>query len=173
MKKLILVLVVLGAGAWAYSRYFATAPQPAEDPFVRLSQLIDTEIDNILGPLPLEAEETAKMPSQTHQIRKLREDIRDLRARATAAEAARFTAATELCNKLLQASEERDRHLARLADIQAKNNLSPLSTDPQRHAAERLKFFQNGVALSWKEASAKFRTSIDRDYARLRATGRS
>jgi hypothetical protein len=38
---------------------------------------------------------------------------------------------------------------------------------------ERLKFFENGIALSWQETSRKLRSVIDRRYRQLRELERS
>lgn len=170
MKKLLAILLVAGAAVWGYYHFFAPAPQkeaPA-DPVVELSRLLDNHIGNILGPLPMETTETVQAPSQTHNLRKLRENLRDSQAAAPPGQSMRYSAAAALCDTLLLASVERDKHLARLMDTRAKNNLSPIASNPQRHAAERLEFFQNGIAYSWHEKSINLRAAIDRCYARLR-----
>jgi hypothetical protein len=72
----------------------------------------------------------------------------------------------------MRASEERDKHLVRLNDTRAKNKPSALADDPERDAAERLRFFENGIAHSWAETSTRLRATIDKQYAALRALER-
>jgi hypothetical protein len=79
-----------------------------------------------------------------------------------------YETAILLCDDLLRAGEERDRHIGRINDTRAKSKPSPLATDPERHRLERLAFFEKGIALSWQEESGKLRAAIDRRYRQLR-----
>jgi hypothetical protein len=172
VKKLFLALLLLGAGLWAYFQFFVPVPVREADAVERLSLFIDGQVDAILGPLPLGTKDTVEATSKTQELRGLREDIRDLGAKSSPGDKPRVTAAAQLCDSLLRASEERDKHLVRLNDTRAKNKPSALAGDPERDAAERLKFFENGIAHSWGESAAKLRASIDKQYAALRALER-
>jgi hypothetical protein len=172
MKKLLLALILLGAGLWAYLHFSAPAPRAEPDAVLRLSSFIEGQIDAVLGPLPIGANEGVASTSRTQELRRLREDIRDFETKATAGDRKQLATATQLCDSLLRASEERDEHLARLKDTRAKNKPSALADDPERDAAERLRFFENGIAHSWSETAKTLRATIDRQYAQLRALER-
>ena len=165
MKRVLIILVFAASCFFIYQHFF----QARTDPILRLSLFIDEHIDGILGPLPTGVKTLTAVPSQTHNLRILREDITDRRHNAHSSESLRCSTAAQLCDVLLVASEERDKHLARLNDTRSKNNYSLLAVDKARDAAERLRYFENGIALSWKEASAKIRAIVDRKYAQLRA----
>jgi hypothetical protein len=171
MKRLFIFGVLAAAVYLAWGFYFAR-PEP-NHPILRLSLFVDDHVDEILGPLPLGTEELVAAPSHTHGLRLLRENIRDLATTASPAESLRYATAVQLCDELLRASEERERHLVRLNDTRAKNNVSPLAVDPLKHKAERLAFFENGIALSWHEAVRKLRAAIDNRYRQLRELERS
>jgi hypothetical protein len=98
----------------------------------------------------------------------LREKFRDLQVSAAKTEKRLYETGALLCDDLLRASEERDRHIARINDTRAKSKVSPLAGNSEEHRLERLKFFENGIALSWQENSRKLRTVIDRRYRQLR-----
>jgi len=172
MKKAFLALLLLGLGLWAYFNFFAPAPPQEPDVVLRLSVFIDRQIDTILGPLPLGEKEEVASPSETHDLRKLREDIRDLAAKSTPRDQKHLATAAQLCDSLLRASEERDEHLRRLNDTRAKSKPTALDGNSGQAAAERLRFFENGIAHSWGETAKKLRATIDRQYAQLRALER-
>lgn len=172
MKKLLLALLLLGAGLWTYLYFFAPVAPSEPDAVLRLSVFIDKQIDTILGPLPLGVKEEVASPSKTHHLRMLREDIRDLAAKSTPREQKRLATAAQLCDSLLRASEERDEHLRRLNDTRAKSKPTALDGNSGQAAAERLKFFENGIAHSWGESATKLRATIDKQYAALRALER-
>ena len=164
MKKLAVVLFIAVAGLAAY---FLMSPPPPS-PVARLSLFIDEHVDSILGPLPSGGRAALPVAPPSHTLRILREDIQDHQKAAPPSQSLKYSTATQLCDLLLQASESRDRHLARLNDTRAKNNLSPLAPNPRQHAAERLRYFENGIVLSWQQTASKFRAAIDRKYAQLR-----
>jgi len=172
MKKLFLALLLLGVGLWAYFHYFVPAPVRETDAVERLFVLFDGQVDAILGPLPLGTKDTGEGRSKTQDLRGLREDIRDLQAKSPPQDKPRVTAAAQLCDSLIRAAEERDKHLLRLNDTRAKNKPTALDGDPMRDAAERLKFFENGIAHSWNETAKKLRVTLDQKYASIRALGR-
>lgn len=171
MKRL-LIVAFLAAAAYVGWYYFF-APSSEANPVARLSDFIDAQVDEILGPLPLEAEGKLPSPPQNHDLRVLRESIRDQQRKATAEEQRIYEAAALLCDDLLRAGEERDRHLGRLNDTRAKSKQSSISTDPEQSRLERLAFFENGIALSWQGASRKLRAVIDRRYRQLRELERA
>jgi hypothetical protein len=155
--------------ALAVTAYFAWVNFSAEaDPVIRLSRLIDARIDEILGPLPLGAEGAIASPPQNHDLRILRESIRDLERKVAPKKQQLYKVAAQLCDDLLRAGDERDSHIARINDTRAKSNPSPLATDPERHRLERLAFFENGIALSWKKTSKDLRAIIDQRYRQFR-----
>ena len=168
MKRFIILGLISVAAYFVWHQYFA-----AEHPIVRLSLFVEEHVDEILGPLPLETEGVIAAPSRTHHLRTLREDIRDLQTTAPTGDSLRYTTAVQLCDELLEAIKERDRHVARINDTRAKNNISPLATDPLRHKDERLAFFENGIVLAWHEVSRKLLARIDRRYRQLREFERS
>ena len=167
-----LIIAILAAAAYVAWNYFS-APSPEVNPVARLSEFIDAHVDEILGPLPLEAEGKLPSPPQNHHLRVLRESIRDQQRKAAAEEQRLYVVAALLCDDLLRAGEERDRHLGRINDTHAKSKKSPISTDPEQHRLERLAFFENGIALSWQGASRKLRAVIDRRYRQLRELERA
>ncbi len=171
VKRLLILGLLIAGGYFGWQHYFATSEQ--EHPIVRLSLFVDEHVDQILGPLPLEVEGSIAAPSQTHHLRILRENIRDMQTVAPTAETLRHATAVQLCDELLTASEERDKHIARINDTRAKNNISPLATDPLRHQAERLAFFENGIVLAWSDISRKLKARVDRRYRQLRELERS
>ena len=166
------IIAALAAAAYLVWQHFNTRPVEA-DPVMRLSEFIDTHIDKILGPLPFEEKGVLPSPPQNHQLRVLRESFRDGEVQAASERHRVYKIAALLCDDLLRAGEERDRHIARINDTRAKSNPSPLATDPERHRLERLAFFENGIALSWQEASRKLRAVIDRRYRQLRELERN
>lgn len=168
MNRLIILGLLTVGGYFVWQHYFAT-----EHPIIRLSLFVDEHVDEILGPLPLETEGVIAAPSRTHHLRALRENIRDLQTAAPTAESLRYTTAVHLCDELLQAIEERDKHVARINDTRAKNTVSALATDPSQHKAERLAFFENGIVLAWNDVSRKLKGKIDRRYRQLRELERS
>jgi len=170
--KRLLIIAVLAAAVYVTWSYFS-APSLETSPIVRLSQFIDAHIDEILGPLPLEKEGQLPSPPQNHHLRVLRENIRDQQRKAVSAEQRLYETAALLCDDLLRAGEQRDQHLGRINDTRAKSKHSPISTDPEKHRLERLAFFENGIALSWQEASRKLRAIVDRRYRQLRELERS
>jgi hypothetical protein len=165
--KGLLITAALAVGSYFAWQHFAS-PVPEADPVQRLSQFIDTHIDQIIGPLPFEAEGRIDSPSQSHHLRLLREKFRDLQGPAMKEEKRLYEMAALLCDDLLRATEERDRHIARINDTRAKSKVSPLAGNSEQHRLERLKFFENGIALSWQETSRKVRAVIDRRYRQLR-----
>jgi hypothetical protein len=170
--KRLLLYAVLAVGAYFVWSHFA-APVEEPDPVRRLSQFIDSHMDEILGPLPFAAEGKIDAPSQTHHLRVLRENFRDFQASAMTEQRRIYETAALLCDDLLRATEERDRHIARINDTRAKSKASPLAGQSEEHRLERLKFFENGIALSWQETSRKLRSVIDRRYRQLRELERS
>ena len=171
MKK-ILVMAVLAAGVyfgWGY--FFASAPEAS--PVARLSQFIDAHVDEILGPLPFEMQGQIPSPAQNHQLRILREGIRDRQRGAAKDESRLYETAALLCDDLLRAGKERNRHIGRINDTRAKSSPSPLATDPEAHRLERLAFFENGIALSLDGASRKLRAVIDQRYRQVRELERN
>jgi len=163
MKHLLIVAALFGAGYFAWQKW-----SDSQSPIVRLSIFVDEHVDKILGPLPLDQKGLIPAPSYTHELVVLREDVKDLRSVASANQALRCSTAVKLCDELVSASQERDRHLARINDTRSKNNVSPLAVDPERHRAERLAYFENGIAMSWMEVSTEFRSAIGKRYAQLR-----
>lgn len=168
MNRLIILGLLTVGGYFVWQHYFAT-----EHPIIRLSLFVDEHVDEILGPLLLETEGVIAAPSRTHHLRTLRENIRDLQTTAPTAESLRYATAVHLCDELLQAIEERDRHVARINDTRAKNTVSALATNPLQHKDERLAFFENGIVLSWNNASRKLTARIDQRYQQLREFERS
>lgn len=166
MKKL-LIAALLAAGAYFAWKHFS-APPPQTGPVERLSAFVDAHVDQMLGPLPFEAESPIPSPPQSHELRILRENLRDLKREAAAGEKRLYETAVLLCDDLLRAGEERDRHIGRINNTRAKSKPSPLAADPEQHRLERLAFFENGIALSWQEESKKLRAVIDRRYRQLR-----
>ena len=166
MKK-VLVVAILAAGAYFGWEYFF-APSPEASPVARLSQFIEAHVDEILGPLPFETQGQIPSPAQNHQLRLLREGIRDRQRDAAQDEKRLYESAALLSDELLRAGEERNRHIDRLNATRARSKPSPLAADPEQHRLERLAFFENGIALSWQEASRKLRAVIDRRYRQLR-----
>jgi hypothetical protein len=147
--------------------------QKSDNPIVRLSLFVDEHVDSILGPLPFADKGILASPNHTHHLRVLRENIRDLQKVSPTEESLRYTTAVQLCDQLIAASGERDLHLARINDVRAKSKPSPLFDYSEQHREERLAFFENGIALSWNEASHKLRKKIDYAYAKLRQFERS
>jgi hypothetical protein len=166
MVRFIVLLALAAAAYFAWVNF--SAPPQETDPVTRLSRFIDAHIDEILGPLPFEAEGAIASPPQNHDLRVLREKIRDMEQKAAAEERQLYKVAALLCDDLLRAGDERDSHIARINDTRAKSKPSPLATDPERHRLERLAFFENGIALSWQQASKKLRAVIDQRYRQLR-----
>lgn len=166
MKKLLLA-ALLSAGAYFVWEHFS-APPARTDPVERLSAFIDAHVDQVLGPLPFGAESPIPSPPQNHELRILRENLRDMKRDAAAEKKRLHETAVLLCDDLLRAGEERDRHIGRINDTRAKSKPSPLATNPEQHRLERLAFFENGIALSWQEESGKLRAVIDRRYRQLR-----
>jgi hypothetical protein len=162
----LLVIAALLAGVYFVWNYHPGPTEP--DSVLRLSQFIDAHIDEILGPLPLQTEGQLPSPPQTHHLRVLRESLRDEKSRGAAPDQRLYETAALLCDDLLRASEERDRHLGRINDTRAKSKISAIAKDPEKHRLERLAFFENGIARSWQEASRKLRAVIDRRYRQLR-----
>lgn len=171
MKK-ILVVAVLAAGVYFGWGYFF-APAPEASPVAQLSQFIDAHVDEILGPLPFEMQGQIPSPAQNPQLRVLREGIRDRQRDAAQDEKRLYESAALLCDDLLRAGEERNRHIGRINDTRAKSSASPLATDPENHRLERLAFFENGIALSWQGASRKLRAVIDQRYRQVRELERN
>lgn len=166
MKK-VLLIALLAVGAYFGWEYFL-APAPEASPVARLSQFIDAHVDELLGPLPLETPGQIPFPAPNQQIRTLREGLRDKQRGAAKDQKRLYESAALLCDDLLRAGEERNRHIGRINDTRAKSDTSPLATDPEKHRLERLAFFENGIALSWQEASRKLRAGIDRRYGQVR-----
>ena len=166
VKALIFFAVLAVGGYYAWQHFAATPAEP--DPVQRLSEFIDSHVDQILGPLPFEQKGQIAAPSQTHHLSVLREKFRDLQVAAAQTEKRLYETGASLCDDLLCASEERDRHITRINDARAKSKVSPLAGNSEEHRLERLKFFENGIALSWQEASRKLRAVIDRRYRQLR-----
>jgi len=171
MKK-VLVVAIFAAGAYFGWQYFFT-PSPEANPVVRLSQFIDAHVDEILGPLPFETQGQIPSLGQNHQLRVLREGIRDRQRGAAKDEKRLYETAALLCDDLLYASEERNRHIGRINDTRANSNASQLATNPETHRLERLAFFENGIALSWQETSKKLRAVIDQRYRQVRELERN
>jgi hypothetical protein len=171
MKK-VLLIALLAVGAYFGWEYFL-APAPEASPVARLSQFIDAHVDEILGPLPFEMQGQIPSPAQNHQLRVLREGIRDRQRDAARDEKRLYESAALLCDDLLRAGEERNRHIGRINDTRAKSSASPLATDPEKHRLERLAFFENGIALSWQGASRKLRAVIDQRYRQVRELERN
>jgi hypothetical protein len=166
---MIRITVILALGAAAYLAWVNFSAPPSEtDPVIRLSQFVDAQIDEILGPLPFETEGAIPSPPQNHHLRVLRENFRDLERKVTAQEQRLYKVAVLLCDDLLRANDERDAHIARINDTRAKSKPSPLATNPEQHRLERLAFFENGIALSWQKTSKRLRAIIDRRYRQLR-----
>jgi hypothetical protein len=165
--KGLLIIAALAVGSYFAWQHFAS-PAPEADPVQRLSQFIDTHIDQILGPLPFEVEGRIDSPSQNHHLRMLRENFRDLQGSAMTEQKRLYETAALLCDDLLRATDERDRHIARINDTRAKSKVSPLAGNSEQHRLGQLKFFENGIALSWQETSRKLRAVIDRRYRQLR-----
>jgi hypothetical protein len=155
MKK-VLVVAILAAGVYFGWGYFF-APPPEASPVARLSQFIDAHVDEILGPLPFEMQGQIPSPAQNHQLRVLREGIRDRQRDAARDEKRLYESAALLCDDLLRAGEERSRHIGRINDTRAK----------------WLAFFENGIALSWQGASRKLRAVIDQRYRQVRELERN
>lgn len=166
MVRFIVLLALAAAAYFAWANF--SAPPPETDPVVRLSRFIDAHVDEILGPLPFETEGVIASPPQNHDLRVLREKMRDMGREAAAGERQLYKVAALLCDDLLRAGDERDSHIARINDTRAKSKPSPLATDSERHRLERLAFFENGIALSWQQASKKLRSVIDQRYRQLR-----
>ncbi len=166
MKKLLLA-ALLAAGAYFAWEHFS-APPARTGPVERLSAFLDTHVDQILGPLPFGAESPIPPTTQNRELRTLRENLRAMKRDAAAEKQHLYETAILLCDDLLRAGEERDRHIGRINDTRAKSKPSPLATDPERHRLERLAFFEKGIALSWQEESGKLRAAIDRRYRQLR-----
>lgn len=164
MRSIVLLFLLAALGAAAYWWLDQEIPSPV----AKLSSLVDEHVDELLGPLPPISAIPSSATSPTHDLRSLREDILDQQKQAPPGQRQKFQIATELCGLLIAAAESRDQHIARLADTRAKNTVSPLSENPGPHAAERLRFFQNGITRSWLEASTKLRSAIDRKYTQLR-----
>lgn len=166
MRKL-LVAALLATGAYFAWKHLSVPP-PQTCPVERLSAFIDAHVEQILGPLPFETQSPIPSPPQNQELSILRENLREMRRDAAAEKRRLYETAVLLCDDLLRAGEERDRHIGRINDTRAKSKPSPLATDPEQHRLERLAFFENGIALSWQEASAKLRAVIDRRYRQLR-----
>lgn len=171
MKK-VLLMAMLAAGVY-FGWGYVFPPSPEAGPVVRLSQFIDAQVDEILGPLPFELEGQIPSPAQNHQLRVLREGIRDKQRGASRDEKRLYETAALLCDDLLRAGEERNQHIGRINDTRAKSNPSPLATDPEKHRLERLAFFEGGIALSWQGASRKLRAVIDQRYRQVRELERN
>ena len=171
MKKILLV-AVLAAGVY-FGWEYLFAPAPEASPVARLSQFIDAQVDEILGPLPFATEGQIPSPAQNDQLRVLREGIRDRQRGAAKDESRLYETAALLCDDLLRAGEERDRHIGRINDTRGKSTPSALATDPEKHRLERLAFFENGIALSWQGASRKLRAVIDQRYRQVRELERN
>lgn len=168
----VFIVAVLVAGAYFAWEYFS-APPTEPGPVKRLSEFVDAHVEEILGPLPLGTEGLIPSPPQNHVLRVLRERLRDMGRGASPGQKRLYETAVLLCDDLLRAGEERDRHIGRINDTRSKSKPSPLAADPERHRLERLGFFENGIALSWQEASRKMRAVIDQRYRQLRELERN
>jgi len=169
MRRFLLFTVMIVAALAAYHYFFNTKQVSATR---RLSIFIDDHIDAVFGPLPLSQKGRIDPPSFKHDILHLQQDIEDLKKTAAPKERLAVTTAVKLCRLLLTATIVREQHIARLNDTRSKNNLSELDRWPVQRAEERLRYFEEAIASSWKREAATFRAQLNKNYEQLREAER-
>jgi len=169
MRRFLLYIFLIVVALAAYHYFFNKKEVSATR---RLSIFVDDHIDEVLGPLPLSQKGRIDPPSFKHDILLLQQDIQDLKSTAAPKERLAVTTAVSLCNVLLSSSIVREQHIARINDTRSKNNLSQLDTWPVQQAEERLRFFEEGIASSWKREAATLRLRINKLYEQLREAER-
>lgn len=163
----ILIAGILAVCAYFLWQYYSSTPK-SERPIDRLLLYMDGHVNEILGPLPSGGDDAPSPPSYVHQLRTLREDIKNMQATALPKEEQRYAAAIKLCDVLISASNERDKYIARINDTRTNTKPSPLAADPEQDRAERLAFFEKGVVRSWDETSRRLHKVIDGYRAQLK-----
>lgn len=161
------ILAVCAYFLWQY--YFSASK--SENPIDRLLLYMEDHGNEILGPLPSGEKDVSPPPAYAHQLSVLREDIKAMQATESPREEPRYSAAIKLCDALISASKERDKHIVRINDTRANTKPSPLAINPEQDLAERLAFFEKGVVRSWNEASRRMHKVIDGYYVQLRKSG--
>jgi len=170
MRRFLLYLITLAAAFAVYHYFFNTKEVSATR---RLSIFIDDHIDEFLGPLPLSQKGRIDPPTFKHHVQLLQQDIQDLKETAAPKERLAVTTAVRLCTVLLSAAIVREQHIARLNDTRAKNRISELDVRyAEERAEERLRYFEEAIASSWKREAAAFRLQVNKLYEQLREAER-
>lgn len=170
MRRFFLYLLTLVAAFAAYHFLFNRKDVSATR---RLSIFVDDHIDDFLGPLPLSQKGRLDLPPFKHDVLRLQQDINDLKQTAAPKERLAVSTAVQLCSVLFSAAVVREQHIARINDTRAKNRISELDERyaPER-AEERLRYFEDAIASSWKREAAVFRTQVNKLYEQLREAER-
>lgn len=166
MKGLAIAVLVFVCGATTW--FFFAEKTDEKDPFLRLSKIFDDHIAQVLGPLDSNA-----VPIDTHELRKLREALRDGGGVGKREAIELHQAAVKLCDTLLTLLEDREVHAMRVRHILANTNTSELSDSPNEDKERRTKFFVSGVERSWIDRVKAYRKRLDKEYAELRRLERS
>lgn len=112
------------------------------------------------------------VPIDSHEVRKLRESLRDGAVRKNEDEIQVYEAAVKVCSTLLSLLEERENHSLRVKHILSNTSPSELSKSPEEDKERRVRFFVAGVERSWVEKVKIYRKRLDKEYAELRRTER-
>ncbi len=173
LRNVTVVLLLAAVCALAYLYFFhpkvvtVAVPAPPPPEFARLSALVDAHIDTIFSPLD------AQVPPIPHQeLRMLRERFADGRVKTSVRAQPMYRTATQVCDALLSAIQERERASVSLADTRSKPYGVELSLDKKKAEEEQRRFFEFNIVRRWAEKSKPHRDRVVNLYSQLRAQER-